>query len=83
MPDHIGSMCLRERGAAVVALCDGFHLFDVTTGATTRIAAPRRAILCTRLNDGKADRRRVLRRGLGWTRWRKAAMAASTASTRT
>ena len=28
VPEHIGSMCLRERGGAVVALRDGFHLFD-------------------------------------------------------
>ena len=26
VPEHIGSMCLRERGGAVVALRDGFHL---------------------------------------------------------
>ena len=32
MPDTIGSFGLRESGGAVVALRDGFHLFDFDTG---------------------------------------------------
>ncbi len=56
VPEHIGSFCLRAQGGAVVALRDGFHLFDFATGATRPIADPERDILRTRLNDGKVDR---------------------------
>ena len=56
VPEHIGSMCLREQGGAVVSLRNGFHLYDFATGATTPIADPEHEILRTRLNDGKVDR---------------------------
>lgn len=56
VPEHIGSMCLRESGGAVVALRDGFHLFDFATSATTPLADPEHGLLRTRLNDGKVDR---------------------------
>jgi len=39
--------------AAVVALRDGFHLFDFDTGAATFLAAPDHSIPGTRFNDGK------------------------------
>lgn len=56
VPEHIGSMCLREQGGAVVSLRNGFHLFDFATGACTAISDPEARILRTRLNDGKVDR---------------------------
>jgi len=56
LPEHVGSMCLREQGGAVVSLRNGFHLFDFATGAATLIADPEQGILRTRLNDGKVDR---------------------------
>ena len=56
VPAHIGSMCLRERGGAVVALRDGFHLFDLTSGRAQPIADPEAGIRRTRMNDGKVDR---------------------------
>ena len=53
MPDTIGSFGLRESGGAVVALRDGFHLFDFDTGTATFLAAPDHSIPGTRFNDGK------------------------------
>ena len=53
MPDTIGSFGLRESGGAVVALRDGFHLFDFDTGTATFLAAPDDSIPGTRFNDGK------------------------------
>lgn len=53
MPDTIGSFGLRTSGGAVVALRDGFYLFDFNTGATTFLAAPARSVSGTRFNDGK------------------------------
>ncbi len=56
VPDHIGSMCLRERGGAVVALRSGFHFLDLASGEVTSIGDPEADRLRTRLNDGKVDR---------------------------
>ena len=56
VPEHIGSMCLRERGGAVVALRNGFHFLDLESGAVTPIADPEPDRPRTRLNDGKVDR---------------------------
>jgi sugar lactone lactonase YvrE len=53
MPDTIGSFGLRQSGGAVVALRDGFHLFDFDTGTTTFLAAPDHSVPGTRFNDGK------------------------------
>jgi sugar lactone lactonase YvrE len=53
MPGTIGSFGLRESGGAVVALRDGFHLFDFETGTATFLAAPENPIPGTRFNDGK------------------------------
>ena len=33
VPDHIGSLALRERGGAVLSLRDGFYALDFTDGA--------------------------------------------------
>ncbi|MGH7190484.1 MAG: SMP-30/gluconolactonase/LRE family protein [Acetobacteraceae bacterium] len=57
VPEHIGSMCLRAGGGAVLALRNGFHFFDFATGAATPIADPEVDQRRTRLNDGKVDRR--------------------------
>jgi sugar lactone lactonase YvrE len=56
VPDHIGSMCLRERGGGVVALRHGFHFLDLDTGDCAPIHDPEPELPRTRLNDGKVDR---------------------------
>lgn len=57
VPDHVGSLCLRAHGGALVALRDGFYFFDFATGAATLAARPKSASRRLRLNDGKVDRR--------------------------
>ncbi|HUA78266.1 MAG TPA: SMP-30/gluconolactonase/LRE family protein, partial [Acetobacteraceae bacterium] len=56
VPEHIGSMCLRENGGAVVALRNGFHFLDFDTGAVSLISDPEATHRRTRMNDGKVDR---------------------------
>jgi sugar lactone lactonase YvrE len=56
VPEHIGSICLREQGGAVVSLRNGFHFLDFESGATEPIGDPEPGIRRTRLNDGKVDR---------------------------
>ena len=56
LPEPIGSMALREKGGAVLALRDGFHTFDFGTGRTERIIETQPGELRPRLNDGKVDR---------------------------
>ena len=56
VPEHIGSMCLREKGGAVVSLRNGFHFLDLATGEVEPIADPEAHLRRTRLNDGKVDR---------------------------
>jgi sugar lactone lactonase YvrE len=56
VPNVIGSMALRERGGAVVALKDGVHALDLDSGATSPIALPAQAPR-VQFNDGKVDRR--------------------------
>jgi L-arabinonolactonase len=56
VPAPIGSMALRENGGAVIALRDGFHLFDFDSGEASRIAETQPGELRPRLNDGKVDR---------------------------
>lgn len=55
MPRRIGSFGLRERGGAVVALVDGFYLFDFDTGALDFVAGPDEHVPGTRFNDGKVS----------------------------
>lgn len=57
LPSIIGSFALRKNGGAVLALADGFHLFDFNSGALQRIAHPEEAQPDVRLNDGKVDSR--------------------------
>jgi L-arabinonolactonase len=56
VPEHIGSLCLREKGGAIVSLRNGFHFFDFDTGEVQPIVDPEADIRRTRLNDGKVDR---------------------------
>lgn len=56
LPQPIGSMALRKAGGAVLALADGFHFYDFTTGDLEPIADPESDRPETRLNDGKVDR---------------------------
>ena len=53
MPSAIGSLGLREGGGAVVALKNGFHLFDFESGSLTFIVDPEPDRPDNRLNDGK------------------------------
>ena len=53
MPAAIGSMGLREGGGAVVALKNGFHLFDFESGSLSFIVDPEPDKPDNRLNDGK------------------------------
>jgi len=56
VPEEIGSMALREKGGAVLALRSGFHFFDFASGETTRINETQPGVLRARMNDGKVDR---------------------------
>lgn len=56
MPAEIGSLALREKGGAIVALRDGFYTLDFVTGAVDLIARTHEGELKPRLNDGKVDR---------------------------
>ena len=57
MPGMIGSMALREGGGALVALDDGFHTVDLSTGVATPFARPAAMTDKVQFNDGKADPR--------------------------
>ncbi|MDQ0474427.1 SMP-30/gluconolactonase/LRE family protein [Labrys wisconsinensis] len=56
VPEHIGSLALRQGGGAVLALRDGFYGFDFGTGAAVKLADPDPGKPRIRLNDGKVDR---------------------------
>lgn len=56
VPEHVGSMCLREKAGAVVSLRNGLHFLDFASGELTLIANPEAHVRRTRLNDGKVDR---------------------------
>lgn len=55
VPEHVGSMGLRERGGAILSLRNGFHLFDFDTGQTTPLVDPASGAERIRMNDGKVD----------------------------
>ena len=57
VPSDIGSMALRERGGAILALRDGIFAFDFDTGRSELMVAVDPENPRTRLNDGKVDRR--------------------------
>jgi len=56
VPAPIGSLSLRQGGGAILALADGFHRHDFTTGETTLVAPLGLSNPNVRLNDGKTDR---------------------------
>lgn len=56
VPALIGSMALREQGGAIVALPDGVHTLDFTTGAVEPLALLEPANPDIQLADGKVDR---------------------------
>lgn len=53
----IGSMALRERGGAIVALKDGIFTLDLASGTVGPLAAARHLHPRAQMNDGKVDRR--------------------------
>ncbi|HYL59712.1 MAG TPA: SMP-30/gluconolactonase/LRE family protein [Candidatus Acidoferrales bacterium] len=55
-PTPIGSLALRAKGGAVLALADGFYLFDFASGEAKPVGAPV-AKPGTTFNDGKTDAR--------------------------
>lgn len=57
VPLHIGSMAIRKGGGAVVALANGFSLYDFATQKLTHIRDPEADEPENRMNDGKVDRR--------------------------
>ncbi len=57
MPEPIGSLALRAKGGAVVALRSGFFLLDFDNGELTPVKTTQPGELRPRLNDGKTDRR--------------------------
>ena len=56
VPDIVGSMALRERGGAVVALGTGVHSLDFATGAVEPLALLDPPDPEVQLADGKVDR---------------------------
>ena len=57
VPTHIGSMAIRQKGGAVLALANGFSLYDFDTQKLTHLGDPEADEPEHRLNDGKVDRR--------------------------
>jgi len=55
VPGEIGSMVLRKKGGAVLALDTGLHFFDFDSGRIERFADPEEKQPQVRLNDGKVD----------------------------
>lgn len=55
-PSDIGSIALTQRGRLVLSLEDGFHLLDLASGATRRLAEVRHKGPSMRMNDGRTDR---------------------------
>ena len=56
VPDMIGSMALRERGGAIVALVNGVHVLDFTSGEVEPLALMEPPDPAIQLADGKVDR---------------------------
>jgi L-arabinonolactonase len=56
VPEHIGSLALRETGGAIVSLRDGFYSLDFVSGACRKLADPDPGKPRIRMNDGKVDR---------------------------
>src|SRR3984885_16239348 len=56
LPSDIGSMALREKGGAILALRDGIFEFDFKTGKTEMMVAVYAEKRGARLQEGKVDR---------------------------
>ena len=56
LPEHVGSIALREQGGIICSLRSGFHTLDVETGEVTLVAQAAPENPRTRINDGKVDR---------------------------
>jgi L-arabinonolactonase len=56
-PKAIGSFAIREKGGAVIAMTDGFYMFDFATGSATAVKDGIVAKAGTTFNDGKTDAR--------------------------
>ena len=56
LPGHIGALALREGGGALLALADGFHLYDFDARRSEPLVDPEPDLPGNRLNDGKVDR---------------------------
>lgn len=56
VPQPIGSMALRQKGGALVALARGLHFLDFRTGDVNLVVDPEPDCPDNRLNDGKVDR---------------------------
>jgi len=55
LPAAVGSIGLRGRGGLVVAMRNGFHLFDTETEKLTFLVNPEPDMPTNRLNDGKVS----------------------------
>ncbi len=55
-PSDVGSIALTQRGRLVLSVEDGFHLMDLGTGATRRLAEVKHKGPSMRMNDGRTDR---------------------------
>lgn len=55
-PEAPGCIAVRERGGLAIAMANGFHFFDRSTGRFAPIVDPEADIPETRFNDGKTDR---------------------------
>jgi L-arabinonolactonase len=55
VPEHVGSIALRERGGLVLALKSGFATFDPATGQVEMINACEAHLPENRFNDGRCD----------------------------
>jgi sugar lactone lactonase YvrE len=56
VPEHIGSLSLRESGGLVIALKSGFAAFDPSDGGIEMLAEAEAEKLDNRFNDGRCDR---------------------------
>lgn len=57
VPEKIGSMALREKGGAIVALASGLYSLDFKSGELELIHDPEPDKPDNRLNDGKVDKK--------------------------
>ncbi|MGB3072285.1 MAG: SMP-30/gluconolactonase/LRE family protein [Ottowia sp.] len=55
-PSDVGSIALTQRGRLVLSVEDGFHLLDLDSGSTRRLAEIRHKGPSMRMNDGRTDR---------------------------